>query len=119
MSGRFFLATSDPRCVLGSDKDTAWLGPAAMAAIPISDSDLLCDPAAPYHGLTFRDGYFTHQCGHGVRLIACTGDESVVIDACEAAASRGGWGIEAYHGCRLNEEPYSLHHMLAGDAFAP
>ncbi|KAF6236396.1 hypothetical protein HO173_005488 [Letharia columbiana] len=90
-----------------------------MAAMPISDSDLLCDPATPYHGFTFRDGYFTHQCWPGVRLIACTGDESVVIDACEAAPCRGGWGIEAYDGSRLNEEPYSLHHMLAGEALAP
>lgn len=90
-----------------------------MAAMPISDSDLLCDPAAPYHGFTFRDGYFTHQCWLGVRLIACTGDESVVIDACEAAPCRGGWDIEACDGCRLNEKPYWFHHMLAGDALAP
>ncbi|KAF6218149.1 hypothetical protein HO133_006108 [Letharia lupina] len=100
--------------------DTAWLGPAAMAAMPISDSELLCDPAAPYHGFTFRDGYFTHQCWPGVRLIACTGDESVVIDACEAAPSRGGRDIEAYDGCRLNEKPYWFHYCLvAGDALAP
>lgn len=114
-----FLGSADSCYVLSDDPTTGWFGTAAMKAMPDFDKTYVCDPAAPYHGFTSWDDFFTRQFRPGLRPVAAPDDHDVIINACESAPYQLTDGVKPRDLFWIKEQPYSLDHMLAGDSFTP
>ncbi|KAI9866053.1 MAG: hypothetical protein M1813_002020 [Trichoglossum hirsutum] len=101
-----------------NDPEKGWFGKAAAAAMPDFDKLYICDPATPHHGFVSWDGFFTRQFRSGVRPVAASEEDSVVVNACESAPYRLAKNVKAHDRFWVKAQPYSLEHMLAGDVFA-
>jgi phosphatidylserine decarboxylase len=88
-----------------------------MAAMPHFDEDFECDPAAPHHGFTSWDGFFTRRFRPGRRPIASPDDDRVIVNACESAPYRIAHVVKRADRFWIKAQPYSLVHMLAGDPY--
>lgn len=114
-----FLGSPDSRYVLDDDPVTGWFGKNAMKDMPGFDDLYVCDPAAPYHGFESWDDFFTRRFRPGARPVADPDDDTVVVNACEAAPYRVATGVKPHDRFWIKGQPYSLDHMLAGDSLAP
>jgi phosphatidylserine decarboxylase len=114
-----FLGSQDSVYVLNTDPRKGWFGEDAMEAMPDFDQNFQCDPAAPYHGFTSWDDFFTREFRPGVRPVAYPDDDRVIGNACESAPYRIAHHVKARDRFWIKAQPYSLEHMLAGDSFAP
>lgn len=114
-----FLGSPDSRYVLNDDPSTGWFGKNAMEDMPGFDDLYVCDPGAPYRGFQSWDDFFTRQLRPGARPVDGPGDDTVVVNACEAAPYRLATGVSPRDTFWLKGQPYSLEHMLAGDSLAP
>lgn len=111
-----FLGSPDSRYVLNTDPRSGWFGADAMAAMPDFDKEFQCDPAAPFHGYTSWDDFFTRQFRDGQRPIAAPGDDSVIVNACESAPYKIAQGVQKQDRFWIKAQPYSLSHMFANDS---
>lgn len=114
-----FLGSADSRAVLNTDPKTGWFGAAAKAKMPNFDEEFQCDPAAPYHGFSSWDDFFTRQFRPGVRPVASPHDDNVIVNACESAPYRIAKNVQGRERFWIKAQPYSLLHMLADDSLAP
>jgi phosphatidylserine decarboxylase len=72
----------------------------------------------PYRGFASWDDFFTRQFRPGRRPVAAPDDDSVIVNACEAAPFRLARGVRLLDRFWIKAQPYSLQHMLAGDTLA-
>lgn len=114
-----FLGSKDSVYVLNDDPRKGWFGEDAMAAMPGFDKEFVCDPAAPHHGFTSWDDFFTRQFRPGVRPVSDPHDDKVIVNACESAPYRIAHGVNSRDRFWIKAQPYSLEHMLAGDSLTP
>lgn len=112
-----FLCSKDSCSVLNTDPHTGWFGADAMKAMPGFNEEFVCDPAAPHHGFTSWDDFFTREFRPGRRPIAAPGDDAVIVNACESAPYRLAHDVKLRDRFWIKAQPYSLEHMLANDEF--
>jgi phosphatidylserine decarboxylase len=113
-----FLGSTDSTYVLSDDPEKGWFGRDAMKAMPDFDQTFVCDPKAPHHGFISWDDFFTRQFRPGLRPVAAPNDDSVIVNACEAAPYRIAQGVKARDRFWVKAQPYSLTQMLAVDPLA-
>jgi phosphatidylserine decarboxylase len=113
-----FLASSASCSVLGTDPRKGWFGSDARKAMPDFDTKFQCDPAAPCHGFTSWDDFFTREFRPHQRPIASPTDDAVIANACESAPYRVAHDLKRRERFWIKSQPYSLMHMLAGDELA-
>ncbi|HRY34253.1 MAG TPA: phosphatidylserine decarboxylase family protein [Bacteroidales bacterium] len=113
-----FLKSPESRYVLNTDPHSGWFGKDAMEAMPGFEQMFVCDPAAPFHGFTCWDDFFTRRFREGQRPVASPGDDNVIANACESAPYKIARGVKARDHFWLKSQPYSLEHMLGGDPLA-
>ena len=113
-----FLSTAASLPALGEDPRSGWFGKEAMAHMPGFDEEFVCDPGLPYRGFASWDDFFTRQFRPGRRPVAAPDDDSVIVNACEAAPFRLARGVRLLDRFWIKAQPYSLQHMLAGDTLA-
>lgn len=114
-----FLTTSGSLPALSDDPRTGWFGEDAMAHMPDFDAEYVCNPALPYRGFTSWDDFFTRRFRDGRRPVSALEDDSVIVNPCEAAPFRLVREVRLLDRFWIKAQPYSLHHMLAGDERAP
>ncbi len=110
-----FLDSPDSRYVLSNDPEAGWFGRDAREAMPGFEEDFQCDPALPYHGFASWDDFFTRQFRDGRRPVAGPEDDNVIANSCESAPYRVARNVKKRDRFWIKAQPYSLHHMLAGD----
>ncbi|HEV7591238.1 MAG TPA: phosphatidylserine decarboxylase family protein [Longimicrobium sp.] len=110
-----YLGSRDSCSVLNDDPRTGWFGKDAMEAMPDFDATFKCDPAAPHHGYTSWDDFFTREFRDGKRPVASPGDDAVIANACESAPYKVAHGVHRHARFWIKAQPYSLAHMLAND----
>ncbi|MDB4977201.1 MAG: Phosphatidylserine decarboxylase-related [Myxococcaceae bacterium] len=113
-----FLGSSDSLYVLTEDPDRGWFNQDAKKAMPGFEELYVCDPSAPHHGFTSWDDFFTRRLRPGVRPIAAPHDDSVIINACEAAPYRLAHDVRDRDRFWIKDQPYSVMHILADDPAA-
>lgn len=113
-----FLKSPDSRYVLNDDPMTGWLGVNAMKAMPGFEKDFICDPTAPYYGFTSWDDFFTRRLGEGARPVADPKNDAVIANACESSPYKVATNVQLRDRFWIKKQPYSLIHMLDGDACA-
>ena len=113
-----FLASPASLPALGEDPRSGWFGQQAMAKMPGFDDEFICDPAAPYRGFASWDDFFTRRFRPGRRPVAAPQDDGAIVNACESAPFRLAHGVRLLDRFWIKAQPYSLQHMLAGDALA-
>jgi phosphatidylserine decarboxylase len=114
-----FLSSKDSCYVLGTDPHHGWFGSDAQQMMPDFDKDFVCDPGKPYHGFTSWDDFFTRQFRPGIRPVADTSDDNVIVNACESTPYKIAHHVQKQDRFWLKAQPYSLSHMLADDPLAP
>ena len=87
-------------------------GPEMM---PHFDKEFKCDPTKPHHGFTSWDDFFTREFRNGVRPTEAPNDDTVVVNACEAAPYKLATDVKRRDKFWIKSQPYSLEHMLAND----
>jgi phosphatidylserine decarboxylase len=110
-----FLSSSESCSVLNTDPRIGWFGEDAMEAMPNFDQHFECDPKAPHYGFRSWDDFFTRRLKPGVRPIASPDDDSVLVNACEAAPHNLAQNVQRVDTFWIKGRPYSLQHMLAND----
>lgn len=110
-----FLGSEQSLYVLNTDRN-GWFGPDAREAMPGFERDFRCDPARPHHGFRSWDDFFTREFREGRRPVASPGDDNVVANACESAPYRVARDVRMRDRFWIKSQPYSLAHMMAGDA---
>ncbi len=113
-----FLASEASLPALGTDARTGWFGADALACMPGFDDEFICEPAKPYRGFASWDDFFTRRFRPGRRPVAAPDDDSVIVNACESAPFRLAHDVKLLDRFWIKAQPYSLRHMLAGDALA-
>ena len=113
-----FLSSAASLPALSEDPRSGWFGEEAMAHMPGFDDQFVCDPALPYRGFASWDDFFTRRFRPGRRPVAAPEDDSVIVNACESAPFRLARGVRLLDRFWIKAQPYSLQHMLAGDALA-
>jgi phosphatidylserine decarboxylase len=78
-----------------------------------------CDPGADYHGFRSWDDFFTRTFRPGVRPLPPSGDDTIIVNACESAPLRVKTGVLLDARFWLKGQPYSLANMLDFDELAP
>lgn len=114
-----FLASSDSTYVLNEHARKGWFGADAMQAMPNFDREFRCDPEQPHKGFRSWDDFFTREFRPGARPVAAPSDDAVIVNACESAPYRIARHVNYRDRFWIKSQPYSLVHMLAGDALAP
>ncbi|MDC8748544.1 phosphatidylserine decarboxylase family protein [Xanthomonas campestris] len=112
-----FLASPDSTSVLSTDPVNGWFGRDAQNAMPDFALHFACDPAAPHHGFTSWDDFFTRRFRPGVRPIDAPEDDAVIVNACESAPYRLAHNVQLRDRFWIKAQPYSLDHMLAHDPY--
>lgn len=113
-----FLSSSASLPALSDDPTSGWFGRDAMAHMPGFDDDYVCRPSLPYRGFSSWDDFFTRRFQPGRRPVAEREDDAVIVNACESAPFRLARGVRLLDRFWIKAQPYSLQHMLAGDALA-
>lgn len=113
-----FLNSSDSRAVLNADPQKGWFGRDALQAMPTLMQDFDVKPELPYYGFRSWDDFFTRQFREGRRPVASPNDDSVIANACESAPYRLARNVQLHDQFWIKDQPYSLSHMMAGDALA-
>ena len=114
-----FLTSSASLPALSEDPRTGWFGADALANMPNFNEEFDCDPVQPYRGFRSWDDFFTRRFRPGCRPVDAPDDPAVIVNACEAAPFRLARGVKLHDRFWIKAQPYSLHHMLAGDEAAP
>lgn len=113
-----FLASGASLPALGDDPHRGWFGRNALARMPGFDDEYVCSPSLPYRGFHSWDDFFTRQFRQGRRPLAAPDDDAVIVNACESAPFRLARGVRLIDRFWIKAQPYSLQHMLGGDALA-
>jgi phosphatidylserine decarboxylase len=111
--------SSPASCYVLTNTDQGWFGPAASQALLNFGQTFVCDPAAPHHGFTSWDAFFTRRFQPGVRPVVFPHDDNIINGACESTIYRIAHDVKARDRFWLKREPYSLDHMLNNDPFTP
>ncbi|HTT00850.1 MAG TPA: phophatidylserine decarboxylase associated domain-containing protein [Steroidobacteraceae bacterium] len=114
-----FLNSGDSTYVLNEHPHKGWLGSDALKAMPDFEREFVRDRTRPHSGFRSWDDFFTREFRPGARPVADSGDDAIVVNACESAPYR----IARHVGYRetfwIKSQPYSIVHMLANDPLAP
>jgi phosphatidylserine decarboxylase len=113
-----FLSSKDSCYVLSDDPHRGWFGRDAKKAMPNFVAEFQCDPGKPYHGFSSWDDFFTRRFREGQRPVASPKDDAVIVNACESAPYKVAHNVKRQDRFWIKSQPYSLTHMLAGDALA-
>jgi phosphatidylserine decarboxylase len=111
-----YLRSADSRYVLSTNLHKGWFGKDAQAIMPGFDEEFKCDPKLPYHGFSSWDDFFTREFKEGKRPVASPDDDSVIVNACESSPYRIALDVKRRDKFWIKAQPYSLVHMLDGDA---
>lgn len=111
-----FLSSKDSCSVLNKTPK-GWLGKDAMKAMPDFKKEFKCNPAKPHWGFKSWDDFFTREFREGQRRVASPNDDSVIVNACEAAPYRLDRAVKISRRAKfwMKGQPYSLQHMLNND----
>jgi phosphatidylserine decarboxylase len=107
-----FLDSGDSRYVL-NDSPTGWKCDAAKRAIGIDQYEH--DPEDPYWGFTSWNDFFTRRFKPGERPVACPGDDTIIVSACESTPYGISTDVQRRDRFWIKSQPYSLQDMLADD----
>ncbi|WP_143167474.1 phosphatidylserine decarboxylase family protein [Massilia sp. CF038] len=113
-----FLKSPASLPALSNDPHLGWFGTDALAHMPDFDEEFECEPGQPYRGFRSWDDFFTRRFRSGRRPVSAPGDDTVIVNACEAAPFRLARDVRLHDRFWIKAQPYSLHHMLAGDDLA-
>ncbi len=102
-------------CAVLDARAGGWFSPDALEHMAGFAEDFVCDPAAPHHGFTSWDDFFTRRFRPGRRPIGDPDDPGVVVNACESAPYAVAYGVKAHDEFWIKTQPYSVEHMLARD----
>ena len=80
-----FLKSKDSCYILNSKSPNGWFCEDARKMMPHFDKEFKCDPTKLHHGFTSWDDFFTREFRNGVRPIEAPNDDTVIVNACEAA----------------------------------
>jgi phosphatidylserine decarboxylase len=105
--------------VLNDDPHKGWFGADARLAMPDFERQFVCDPARPHRGFRSWDDFFVREFRPGARPVAQADDDTVIVNACEAAPYRIARQVNYRDRFWIKSQPYSLVHMLANDPLAP
>jgi len=111
-----FLKSEDSCYVLNTDPHKGWFGIDAQVAMPNFDKIFKCNPELPHHGFKSWDEFFTREFREGIRPVVSPDDDMVIVNACESAPYRIAKNVKQIDKFWIKSQPYSLKHMLAGDA---
>ncbi|PKY00535.1 hypothetical protein P168DRAFT_260020 [Aspergillus campestris IBT 28561] len=125
--GAFLSSPASAECI--NPGPHGWLGPTAKpdlcavanepTASSLSFEDLyVCDPAAPHHGYTSWDDFFTRLYRPGIRPVADPHNEAVIANACESTPYKIAHRVKSRDRFWIKSQPYSLQDMLAHDPLA-
>lgn len=114
-----YLGSADSTYVLCDDPHKGWFGADAMEKMPNFAEQFVCDPEAAHYGFGSWDHFFTRRFRDEVRPIASPDDDNVIVNACESAPYRLARNVKRRDRFWLKGQPYSMEHMLAGDALTP
>jgi len=115
-----FLGSPDSCYVLTADDETGWFSKQACSKMFHDDTTkfedvFVCAPREPHYGYRSWDEFFTRQFKEGQRPVASPEDDSVVVNACEAAPYRVAENIQYIDRFWIKKQPYSLRHLLQND----
>lgn len=113
-----FLSSAASLPALSDDPDRGWFGAEAMKRMPHFDDEFDCDPALPHRGFQSWDDFFMRRFRPGRRPVSAPADDAVIVNACESAPYKLARGARLEDRFWIKAQPYSLKHMLAGDALA-
>jgi phosphatidylserine decarboxylase len=114
-----FLNSADSRTVLNNNPEKGWFGRDAMQAMPTFAQDFELQADLPYFGYASWDAFFTRQFREGRRPVTSPKDDNVIANVCESAPYRVARNVQSRDQFWIKDQPYSLTHMMAGDALAP
>jgi phosphatidylserine decarboxylase len=114
-----FLSSEDSTYVLSEHPHKGWFGADARKAMPDLECDYICDPSRPHWGFRSWDDFFTRELRPGARPVANSGDDAIIVNACESAPYRIARHVSYRDKFWIKAQPYSLVHMLANDSCAP
>jgi phosphatidylserine decarboxylase len=121
-----YLQSSESRTSL--IPDGGWLSTIALQDLSIKAADggtplpfdqiYNCDPSKPHYGFGSWDQFFTRTFRAGIREVASPGDDSVIVNACEAAPYRLAQNVSDKAQFWTKGQPYSLKDILDNDPLA-
>ncbi|MCJ1457316.1 hypothetical protein MMC28_007683 [Mycoblastus sanguinarius] len=114
-----YLSSADS-CTSLNELPGGWFSLQALESPHMLDfaKNYVCNPFLPHWGFTSWDNFFTRQFREGVRPVASPGDDSVVVSAAEAQPFSVQSNVKLVDNFWVKGQPYSLTHMLNGDARA-
>ena len=124
-----FLTGKKSRYVL--NKQTGWLSPGALATLSVPpyddpqnddpqksiafDKAFVCNPEDDHYGFGSWDALFVREFAKGIRPVEDPHNNNVIVSACESDVYRIANHVKEMDKFWVKGQPYSLHHMLAGD----
>lgn len=114
-----FLKSPNSRSVL-TNAAGGWFSADALADPHMRDFDktYICDPTMPYWGFTSWDNFFTREFKPNLRPVCEPKDDSCIVNAAESTFFNKVERVHLRDNFWLKGQPYSLYHMLDGDARA-
>lgn len=113
-----FLNSPDSLAVLNDHPEKGWLGRDALQAMPTLVQDFEANPALPHYGFKSWDDFFVRRFREGRRPVASPNDDNVIANACESAPYKLATQVKWRDQFWIKDQPYSLSHMMDGDALA-
>lgn len=111
--GQYLL--SKDSCYVLTDSSTnpgGWFSPEALAAMPDFENTYICDPSLPHYGYTSFDDFFTRRLKDGAREVEGANDQSIIVNACEAAPFRIAYDVKECDSFWIKEQRYSMKFIL-------
>ena len=79
------------------------------------DKAYVCNPSDEHYGFGSWDNFFVREFAPGIRPVEDPNNDNVIVSACESDVYRIANNVKQMDTFWIKGQPYSLHHMLAGD----
>jgi phosphatidylserine decarboxylase len=79
------------------------------------DKAYVCNPSDEHYGFGSWDNFFVREFAPGIRPVEDPSNDNVIVSACESDVYRIANNVKQMDTFWIKGQPYSLHHMLAGD----
>ena len=126
--GEYLRSTESAWCL--DDGPRCWFSPEALTHL-VSEANAgndlrlqsfeeiyICDRSKPRYGFTSWDNFFTRRFREGVRPLAYSDDNSVIVHACESTPRRIQRNVQESDKFWTKGTPYSLTDMLNHDSLS-
>jgi len=108
------------------NKQTGWLCEKALDQLKVPafddptklidfDKAYVCNPSHEHYGFGSWENFFVREFAPGIRPVEDPNNDNVIVSACESNVYRIADNVKQVDTFWVKGQPYSLHHMLAGD----